>query len=292
MLMFRARFSSLFEDIKCEYNNLKEPPIIFYRNFKRGYGDNINMEMEFIEANPFNNDLFDYLKKRNMHRYIFCCTEKNTKDLNIALFMPQKFVSDSTLYLLQKHGTQFVKKLDYCSSFHTFGVFQSSLNVYQYLHDVPNDLHERYDSCIETANLFENQGNFKQAYHYKKAACIVGAKLFENFDKKSVLGYYSLENARELMNEGWELYQKWERDNWQDWSIVQATECFARAIDIIESVLGKTPETIEGLKELAEAYEGQYLTFQDSRINDWRGDYERHMELTRMINEKQKEKCT
>ena len=275
MLMFRARFSSLFENINYQYNNLNEVPVIYEKRSQDSCGEKINIEMEFIEANPYNNVLYDYLNKRNMNRYIFCCTGHNIKDLNTALFMPQKFISDSTLYVLQKHGTQFVKKLDYCSNFQTFGVLQSSINVYQYLHDIPNDSHERYDSYIETANIFENQGNWNRAIDYKEKAFNLSKMiwgedsiqfandnidiglLYERMDDyetamgffymaykiyKNVFGNDSLEMAHLEMIMGWcFVYQA---DFYQMDCAHWGEECFGRAMDIYAKEFGEDSQEV------------------------------------------------
>lgn len=289
LLMFRARFSSLFEIIRCQYNNFEDVPIIYEKKSRRGFCEKINIEIEFIEANPFNNAIYDYLMGRELYRYIFCCTGENTKDLNIALFMPQRLASDSTLYILQKHGNQFVNKLDYCSNFHTFGELQSSFDIYKYLHEIPSDSNERYDSYTETANIFENQGNWNRAIDYKEKVLDLSKKvhgtdsvqvandniglglLFERMDDyETAMGFFStalniykekygnnsLEMAHLEMIMGWcFVYQA---DFYQTDCANWAEECFGRALTIYERELGEnSQEVLEASSAIKYAQESQ-----------------------------------
>ena len=89
--------------------------------------ETLNIEIEFIETNPFNSRLYAYLSGRKLKKYVFLCTEKNTLDLNCALFMPNEVLLKSQVYILQKHGNQFVSKLDYLPSVFTFGFLNPAL---------------------------------------------------------------------------------------------------------------------------------------------------------------------
>lgn len=222
-----------------------------------------------------------------MDRYIFCCTQDNSKDINIALFYSQKkFISHT--YILQKHGAQFINKLAYGNIFHIFGNFRSSINIYQYLHNIPYDSHEKFDSYLETANIYECQGNFLQAYHYRKIALEIRNYLFKDkVDPIEFLGYYSFEKAQRFIDEGWSLYSSYTGE-YTDWSIVEAVELFGRAIDILEKLYGDKPQSMEVLETLASAYEGSYIAEEISKITDWRNDYNKYLELNRLIEEKKK----
>lgn len=276
MDMLKARFSELFDHIKCTFNNLVDTPTIYDIN-KKTYSETLSLEIEFIESNPFNKNLYIHIGARKMKKYIFFCSDKNTNDLNGALFMPQKFLLNSYIYILQKYGTEFINKLKYYNNLYTFGSQNPSLNLYQFLLENSFDLVEKYDNLVETANIFENQGDWNAAIDYRYKAFQICKKefgedsikfaednielglLYERIDDyetagnflnvafkifKNKYGYDSLEIAHLEMIIGWCLVYQADYYQWSD-NAYYAEECFGRAKEIYEKKLGKDSQEVQ-----------------------------------------------
>ena len=309
MDMFRARFSELFNYLKCTYTNLTDSPIIFdYK--EKSFSEPFLLEIEFIESNPFNKNLYHYFEGRKMKKYMFFCSEKNTKDLNGALFVPAQIKKDTHIYILQKHGVTFIEELHYYTNIHPFGVLNPTFDIYKYLSENPFELIDKYESYIDTANIYESQGNYKLKYYYRKQAYAIGVKLFGRDELKeaetemekgdnnsayklicsSVIGYDSLECARCLCAMGWDNYYSYDNQDISDWSMIEAAEFFGRAIGIQEMILGKYPENLEDLINLSDSYLGSYQSIRESRVTDWHNDFERYQELSKLIAEKTNQK--
>lgn len=313
MDMFRARFSELFNDIRCSYNNFIDSPIVYEAKKKEDI-DKSNLEIEFIDSNPFNGKFHTFIEKRKFRTFLFHCTEKNTKDINSALFMPQKVIQKSNLYILQKHGTQFVNKLDYYKNFYTFGSLYPSFDLYKYLLENLSDLYEKHDNYNETSTIYENQGNWNRALDYQLKAwelckqiygsdseeyaddSIATGFLYERIDdyetamnffseaykiKKRIYGYNSLEIADLEIITGWcFIYQN---DYIKNDKVAFAFECFGKAIDILESMWGNEPQDENQRKKLAEAYYGYYYVAEASRVIYSKPYYDKYLELNEEI---------
>ena len=317
MDMLRARFPELFCEIKSSFNNMIDSPTIYESRKSEKEKETLNIEIEFIETNPFNSKLYAYLGGRKLKKYVFLCTDKNTLDLNCALFMPHEVLLKSQVYILQKHGNQFVSKLDYLPSVFTFGSLNPAFNFYKQLLDKSDDLSDKYDSYKETSIIYENQGNWNRALDYglellELSKSLYGTEsdkyandllsvgfLYERIDdyetasyfiqdaykiKEKIYGYFSKEIA-DLENAlGWcYVYQS-------DFShgdfAYYGQECFGRAIEIQETIWGKEPQNIEELQELADSYNGLYYAAQSTQRTAWKPYYDKYIALSKIIETK------
>lgn len=317
MDMLRARFPELFSEINSIYNNFIDPPII-YKSCKPD-NKTLSMEIEFIETNPFNAKLFKYLDERNMKKYIFLCSGNNTLDLNSALFMPHDILLKSNVYILQKHGEQFINKLDYLPSVYAFGSLNPTFNLYEKLINKSDDLTDKYDSYKETSTIYENQGNWNRALDYGLKLLEISKLLngnnsdryandliyvgflFERITdyetasyyfldaykiKEKIFGYFSKEIADLEDILGWcYVYQS-------DYNNVDIAyygqECFGKAIEIKEKIWGKESEKVEDIKELANSYYGLYYACESVQSGDWKIYYDKYIELCNRIKVKEK----
>lgn len=268
MDMLRARFSELFKNVKCSYNNFVDPPIVYDIKDKEGER-RPDWEIEFLDTNPYNTKMYSHIEKRALQKYMFLCYEKNTMNLNVALFMPQRIKKESIIYILQKHGTEFVNKLNSYERFQTFGKLLPSYDFYKYLLENPYDLYDKYDSFIEISNIYENQGNWNEAIGNFSVAYNIGVELFgkENLitannliqmgflyarmdDYETASGYYykalalkeklcgekSLEVAYLYIIIGWNYIYMSETigGDFNYW----AEELFGKALEIVENKIG------------------------------------------------------
>lgn len=268
MDMLRARFSELFKYVKCSYDNFIDSPVV-YDVKEKYHEDNLKLEIEFLDTNPYNTKLHSHLEKRKSPKYIFLCYEENTMNLNVALFMPQRIKQHSIIYILQKYGSEFVNKLNSFEKFHTFGKLISSFDFYKYLLENKYDLYDKYDSYVELSNIYENQGNWNESLENIDAAYKLGIKLFGKesliiannlikigslysrmddyaiaskyyFEalalKEKLCGINSLGVAYLNWRIGWNYIYMSERigDDYNYW----AGENFGRALNIAEKVLG------------------------------------------------------
>jgi len=315
MDMLRARFPELFCEIKSSFNNLIDSPTVY--DSSKSEKETLNIEIEFIETNPFNSRLYAYLGGRELKKYVFLCTEKNTLDLNSALFMPHDVLLKSQVYILQKHGNQFISKLEYLSSVFTFGSLNPAFNLYKYLLDRSTDLSDKYDNYKETSIIYENQGNWNRALDYglellELSKSLYGTEsdkyandllfvgfLYERIDdyktaihfiqeaykiKGKIFGYLSKEIA-ELENAlGWCYVYQSDYSN-RD-GAYYGLECFGRAIDIQEAIWGKEPHKIEELRALADSYYGLYYAAEATKETAWEPYYDRYIALSKIIETK------
>jgi len=170
MFLFKVRYPALFETIRHSYINFKDKTLVFdnaqniYKH--RCASSQQNIEIEFIESTPFNPQLRTYLLERGRRYNIFACTGKNSTDLNIALFLPYELLPESHIFVWQKHGKEFVDRMNSYSNLHPIGMKEPSYDFYQQLKKGDQDPFIRFQNFVETANIHMFQGNYKEALQY------------------------------------------------------------------------------------------------------------------------------
>lgn len=86
-------------------------------NHHKATNSELNISFEFINSSPFNPVLYSFLQERESQREfklsIFACTENDTIDSNISIFLPFK---EANIYVLQRYGTAYIEKIRQHSS--------------------------------------------------------------------------------------------------------------------------------------------------------------------------------
>ena len=170
MFLFKVRYPALFETIRHSFINFKDKTLVFDNsldNYKHRFASSQhNIEIEFIESTPFNPQLRTYLLERGRRYNIFACTGKNSTDLNIALFLPHELLPESHIFVWQKHGKEFVDRMNSYSNLHPIGMKEPSYDFYQQLKKGDQDPFIRFQNFVETANIYMFQGNYQGAIKY------------------------------------------------------------------------------------------------------------------------------
>ena len=129
--VFKVYYKELFQQVDYKYYDYSksEDPIESNDNpIKLPY-----LAFEFVNSSPFDSKWYSIMEQRRKEgRFkmsIYACTEKDSVDSNIGLFLPPL---DSDIYILQRYGTAYIEKLnlrkDKGNHLFPFGVIDSGYN--------------------------------------------------------------------------------------------------------------------------------------------------------------------
>ena len=170
MFLFKVRYPALFESIRHSYIDFKGKTLVFDNSLNiykhRFASSQQNIEIEFIESTPFNPQLRTHLLERGSRYIFFACTGKNSTDLNIALFLPHELLPESHIFVWQKHGKEFVERMNAYSNLHPIGMKEPSYDFYQQLKKGDQDPFIRFQNFVDTANVYMFQGYYQEAIEY------------------------------------------------------------------------------------------------------------------------------
>lgn len=214
MDVFRIYYKELFEQI--EYTLIRFQDGKKTEEHHKPKVEELSIAFEFISSSTFNPLLYEFLEERNQDKSykmsIFACTEKDTTDSNISLFLP---IENANKYILQRYGTasisEMAKHMPNSSSFYPFGMIDEGYdwNAVRRLDNstVAENILKSGESAFDDGNYEKALLNYKQSLNIRKL--IVGGNHIETAWTYYDIGilYYklrdfdqSLENFQKALN--------------------------------------------------------------------------------------------
>ena len=129
--VFKVYYRELFQRVGYKYYDYTKSKDVIEQN---DYPIKLpHLSFEFINCSPFDSTLYSFFEQRSKeNKYkmsIYACTEHDSIDSNIGLFLP---ALNSYIYVLQRYGTAYVEKLNLRKNkgnhLFPFGIIDSGYN--------------------------------------------------------------------------------------------------------------------------------------------------------------------
>lgn len=129
--VFKVYYKELFQQVDYKYYDFSKSQKAIEQNKKTIILQDLSFE--FINSSSFDSKLYSFLEQRRKNdkfkMSIYACTENDSVDSNIGLFLPPL---DCNIYILQRYGTAYIEKLNLRKNkgnyLYSFGIIGSGYN--------------------------------------------------------------------------------------------------------------------------------------------------------------------
>lgn len=219
--VFKVYYKELFQKVGYKYYDYNKSTVVLEQN---NYPIQLPyLSFEFINSSPFDSQLYSYLEQRSKEgKYkmsIYACTEKDSVDSNIGLFLPSL---NCDIYVLQRYGTAYIEKLNLRrnkgNQLFPFGIIESG---YNWKIARAKDNSSVAEKMLKSGEDAFDRGDYESALaNYNKSLEI----------RKMIVGDNHPETAWNYFNIGIVYYKL--RD------FEQSLSNFMKALDIRKSIMG------------------------------------------------------